>query len=1284
MSPAPSNLADHHLVVNNPVTGLGIVSGHFGAGDPSSDWTDPGIVHLFLRASPGSPLDSDPTSWPTSRLARLEDDLRHFLAEPANSGAHLLWIAGIDRGPDRWRISMLKAGSDPDDPTSRVTTAAGHLAIRNYILRIGAGTSIILDDQIDPTGLVLHPPTTGTDGPVLAVDHGATPVATVDAPITINLVGDRAGCLRFSFALRLHEETTAADPAFGYPTLASLDAGFRLFFPHPDAPEPVDRHNLASHRYGLLDDRSTHRLARPYYPDRIGFEATIDPLRPLDPERSHLVFTATGTAGDHGLPSAFRTTMGHTVHLRPAAGGSNDGSAPPPARMVFTPRPLDAVGATAGQASGPESFGPDALYLAPSGAFEIRVPDYGHRPEIEIDAPPRTQDLVCGLSGLEHVRVLVGDPNKPAYIEFDPRRPAHCPRYPSIDAVMRELGPLLELFGDRALPDGDDLDLLVAAPATGADSGGLGIDLAEWSDLLDRVADYFPPRFAWEPGRDQAHVRYERVEQAVDWIRASRQQTPVAGAGGSTSRHPLDGAATTSWAYVWGGDGAVYHAQPDRAALFSADASSTRFLDHLEVPSVGLPPTLTAPEVEQLEQDTGLAARSFPLLPYGSVDAASTADLASLERAVVNPYRRNRIQRLAEATRHRAPLGGAAPGAPRVGTTPQGLMVSYGAGYRQIDEIRLAHYLDGGQAERLSLAGVPEGSALKAALQSNQLCLVASKPDDLFLEDDPELIIGGWTFELHPEHWSRRGTILIFKFIDRPLREVVADPSGWSFPDQFNDDPASIAARLVEHLDRAVALADSGDEKAARKYGSLARAATEANWTGILALRVHVPPDAFPPELLALAAGIDADQFVADHVGIEVTPVGSDGTDLTTEPSSMYGLIDYANPDVPLPGPEGYNFHVGSLSVVFRNSAVVDFAAEVMLVADRWFDEPAVLLDSPDGRNVIRLQGTAEEHNGRTTYSFGFDGANRFALSGGVIDEVEIHKVQFVTDPIPDPDADPLAVRGRFLLWSRIRFAYKPELDALSFGPVPGTDPTDPDRPDHLSAGNLQITMSFTIHRAEERVGPRTFGLEADRLSFDLGRSGARSQSLYTKFPLKLTGLRRVVGDPGALAASGYMPVKAPGTRSDLGDLWYGLTYELQLGTVGALAGSAGLVVSLLVGWVPGEDGVHIGLKLPGSSGGKREIPIQGIAKIAFGSLELAVVRPNPPGDLAGDELAAGYQLKLKNIQLKLFVLSVPPSGQTELILFGDPRENIARDERLLGWYGSYLKPAASTTGDGS
>ena len=134
---------------------------------------------------------------------------------------------------------------------------------------------------------------------------------------------------------------------------------------------------------------------------------------------------------------------------------------------------------------------------------------------------------------------------------------------------------------------------------------------------------------------------------------------------------------------------------------------------------------------------------------------------------------------------------------------------------------------------------------------------------------------------------------------------------------------------------------------------------------------------------------------------------------------------------------------------------------------------------------------------------------------------------------------------------------------------------------------------------------------------------------------------------------------------------WYGLIYELDLGSVGALAGKIGLTWSMIVAWSPNPNNyqVYLGLKLPGSSSGKTEVVIQGVIKIMFQRIIMIV---NDPGD--GSTI--NYVLLLKNIQLKFLSLSLPPKGQTEIVIFGASTAGSARN--TLGWYAAYAKQAVA------
>ncbi len=1229
--------------------------------DLKQSWAEEDCVFLFLRAKADIADIAD-----IDDGASLTAKLKAYLMEPVHRQVRFLWIENPDEPLSQWRSNALSV--DTSDGKS-VISQLSYLDLRNYSFSIARGTSIALDDAGSPTGFILNRAANNPEGFELASGYGEQRLHSIGEQVLLPMQGEFAGCVQFNFHV---EKKGVETGVFGYPDLRHLDIGFRLFMRDPDFPETGENVYLSSHRYPLIDEDSENDHGYDYYPDQIAFKASFDPLYPLAPERTHLIFQPpTGDFATTGLPSSYRTNLGYSVHLLPVSDQS---------RLQFALRPAKPNAEEHAQAP---------FYLIPAGEYELVVPRYLdgrlQKPDFVAEA-----NVICGLSGLEYVKVTTGSPVKVKLI-FVPEQPAYVPAYSSINALLRDLPTILESFSERTLPpDTTDLDMRIE------EGEGLGISDDDRQKILEIIRqDYFPPHYQFTQAQLEAYNSLEIVEKLIEWLRIALQAATYenVSAGGA-----LTPQATTSWVYVRSGDGAVYYAQPDQAPLYKAEASSQQFLDYLEVPSVGLPNNLDGPQGQSLKDATGYDSLAFPMLPYGNVDAHALVDIRQLETALVNNYRRNRIHKISEATKHVTPLKDKdSASSQRIGTTPQGLIATFSEDCRTIERLQL---MKDTNDNLVSFVNIVHGSPLKAALQSNQLFMVISDPaavnanfsKKVFTDTTSTLEIKKWLFELGTEHWDKKGTLLIFKFHDKPLLDLAENPDLWSLPNEFNGDKTAIVSQeLVRLLKQAVEIGKSGNPKERRKYEVLARAATQPNWTGILALNVDVPLRGLPDSLKALAAGMDPDLFYAQYVGVEVTPVQSTGTELVQQQSSLFGLIDYSNPNIPLADASGYNFHVPLLSIVFQNSEITDFAAEVLIILDRLFDEATTLSNSPDGKNILRLQGVAEEHNGQVTYSFGFSGANHFLLSGKVMQEVEIVKAQFATDPIPDPKASPLPVKGRFFFWGRVKFAYLPDFDVLSFGSLPGTTTApkpapgedESSEPDYLSMSNLQIVLSFELNettideKTSTEVKKREFKFNPNQLAFDLKRSGWRKNSLYEKFPLKLSGFRVVKDDPQALAKSGYMPVKTPGKAAELGESWYGLTFELNLGSAGALAGGAGLVVSVLAAWNPEKEGLYVGLKLPGSSGGKKEIVIQGLLKIVFKSIQFVVYPLHTDEDLTtlpiNAEREVGYLLKIKNVILKFFVLSFPPSGQTEFILFGDPRD-VKRKDKLLGWYAAYAR----------
>ena len=189
-----------------------------------------------------------------------------------------------------------------------------------------------------------------------------------------------------------------------------------------------------------------------------------------------------------------------------------------------------------------------------------------------------------------------------------------------------------------------------------------------------------------------------------------------------------------------------------------------------------------------------------------------------------------------------------------------------------------------------------------------------------------------------------------------------------------------------------------------------------------------------------------------------------------------------------------------------------------------------------------------------------------------------------------------------------------------------------------------------------------TFALDVTRTTFDVGASVPRAQSLAAHFPVTARGLIAGTGTtmPGDL---GYMTVVTDLDTVAYSAPWFGLVFDLNLGSVGALAAGAGLVATLAVVWAPGHAGlpVSIGLKLPGSTSAKDELTIEGVLKISIFAIILSYAQ-------------GAFLLAFDGVALSVFGRALPPGGSFDILVFGDP--DPAAGASSLGWYGAYKKDA--------
>jgi hypothetical protein len=708
----------------------------------------------------------------------------------------------------------------------------------------------------------------------------------------------------------------------------------------------------------------------------------------------------------------------------------------------------------------------------------------------------------------------------------------------------------------------------------------------------------------------------------------------------------LTGPVSTSWVSVTAQESLGYFAQPEGAALFGQGvpaapgaAAGPRVLPFFEVPAAALPPS-----------GDPAAAIPYPMVPHAGV----SDDLTSYERLevqVLSQQRRQVITGLQAAVAAPVPAAHAAaarvaePAALTAGT-PQGLIATFTADKSSWASLTLAQSVQqpaGGQPVRKLLALQNVVDPLRSALLTNQQFLVVSNPlaFQQYVGADSELVIANYQFALDPQQWRQHGTVMLVKNYRKPLSELIADPNTWVLGPQFNFNAAATQAQLIQIANQAHQAAQDGDEYFAAFDAML----TDPAWNGILFLNAYVPLDGLPPELAGLAAGIDPANFMAHHVGINQTPLAAD---LSQHDSSLFGLINYAD-SRPL-ATSGYDFVVRTLKIRFANSAIAAFTSQVALAVGELFGT-AVTRQQPSGNPAeLDLDGYYQKHGDTGSYVFSEATPATFAASGDpVLSAVQVTKAQFATLTSP---AQSTTVQTAFSFWGALAFENLPVGDAATGG----QSTLDLFSYDSLAYSGMKLWMSFPSSDPTTRI----FSFDPSQMAFDIASSTARPDSLAAHFPVTPTGVlvsaaNKTPGDYGLL------PVDTDLDATPVAPTWFALSFDLNLGTLGALADSVGLVASLVLAWAPGQSGlpVFVGLKLPGAAGATNELTVEGVLKVTMFAVTLAYD-------------GTAFLLTFNGIALSLFGKSLPPGASFDIFIFGDP--DPAAGANSLGWYGAYQK----------
>ena len=511
---------------------------------------------------------------------------------------------------------------------------------------------------------------------------------------------------------------------------------------------------------------------------------------------------------------------------------------------------------------------------------------------------------------------------------------------------------------------------------------------------------------------------------------------------------------------------------------------------------------------------------------------------------------------------------------------------------------------------------------------------------------------------------------------------MVKNTKHWTNPSSFNVTEngglASISNWLSNYVEKGIEQFSTNNDQDFYKFYQVA---TDPNWNGILALSTDISLEDFPEQLQGLLGGINTDKFRSHHFGIDVNHVTPDGDSNTlnmSPESSLFGLINYVDPlfekshqdleiyreNASIDSSKDYEFKVLLLKVLFENSKIKAFNSYIQIVLNKLFDEKVV---SENKNNLIIMKGTYEDHDGLPTYIFNSTGDADLSIDSIILNKVEIIKSDFST-LLPQGQDDATKVHARFSFWGFIDFHQLDGFDMFSFGNEEGEDLHQKG----LSFSNLYVDMSFAL----DTPSSKTFEFDISHISFNIGQSTTRDASLVPHFPLNLTGL--ISGDDNNTPSKqNYLPVQLTqlNQQQQVSGKWYGLVFDLNMGTLGALAAKGGFTSSFIALWNVGATGASAGIRLPGVNTQSKFLSLQSVLKVDINTITLSGATIQKGDEKEGEDTPPDtgvYVMKINQIALKILSLTLPPGGDIDFYLFGDPNANA--DPSSLGWYAAYQK----------
>lgn len=772
------------------------------------------------------------------------------------------------------------------------------------------------------------------------------------------------------------------------------------------------------------------------------------------------------------------------------------------------------------------------------------------------------------------------------------------------------------------------------------------------------------------------------------------------------ARDILDTTYTTSWAQ-WQSLAVEghYYGQPASSPFFG-DINDTAF-----------------PIAIDVLLETFTTSALFPWVPYGGLDrstahsqAISTADYTRFEAMVIGAVRHAML-----TEQSRGPIfmpQNATEADPRLrsATNPQGLLFD-------IDELGDWCSLTLAMDEPRPNASPPEPQSflrfsskdspphvpvhLALTLTQNQLFYVVTVPGDDWAFDSTAWL-SGFQFNMAFSAKDTQQTIMVFKFnTTATLAELCQQPALWTAAQRYNTDPAGIS----QSLQKAIKFAHEQAHAPDNPFENFNRIVNDHTWTGVLFFNAAINGNGMPPDLQMLLGGINGG-LRAHHIGIQSNLLGhASPTQLDIKKSSLFGVIFYDETNTPASpavqqGPVDYE--VETLIVVFSHSAVTQFNTTVGLTLNQLFSRDVALRPraSPApgiNPNTLSIKGkyqTTSDGIGRVIFTsddgFIYDiiAPSKDAtqvVSHARFDNASLVPVSSTPDGSPDHD---IRVKAQFVLGGQLWFNAMPfptsgGLDLFSYGEANAGMPFS-GLTTHIefmlgADGNcIPESKKVTLDMSTLSARPSNEAIRADSLLYSIPLKFSRFLSAADNKPLNASTLGattvNILQLEGYLPAAGALPPPSSPTPPQpaaalpvsyaTSSARYGLEYDMQLGSLGALGASARLNAKVILGWgpsstVPDNDAAALFVQLPQLSAGAGGFELEGILKTTFGAANLLKV------DL-DDGKQTVYAFLFNNIQLSVFGYRFPPGVLIDFLVFAGavtPGQKVATNTNNLAWF---------------